>query len=239
MNIGVIVRTFLSRILLLIVILLFLVPIIIFMIIPERYRYSNKYIFMPVHWFYCAILRCSLVPITYIGKENIPNEPVIFAANHQSSLDIPLLGVLSKNVPHVWLAKQELMESVFIRFVVPLIAVLVDVTSPRNAMLSLRKIINVVNNHHRNLMIFPEGARYTDGKIHSFFNGFAIIAKTTKRPVVPVYISGVNKVYPPDSFWVNWYPITVTVGAPIMYEENDTDESFKERVHAWFIEQSR
>ncbi len=237
MNTGTIARTFLSRFLLIIAVLVFLVPMIIFMCIPQSWRYSMPWLFLPVHWFYCAILKCSLVPINYVGTENIPQEPVIFAGNHQSSLDIPLIGVLSKYVPHVWLAKQELMDSVLLRFIIPLIAVLVDVTSPRAAMLSLRKIIGIVNNHHRNLMIFPEGGRYIDGKIHDFFGGFVILAKKTGRPVVPVCIIGVNKVYPPDSFWVYKHPITVVVGKPFVWQEGESDEEFKKRVHGWFVEQ--
>ena len=137
----------------------------------------------------------------------------------------------------MWLAKAELMDSVLIRWLVPLLSVLVDVSSPRNAMLSLRKILTIVNNQHRNLMIFPEGTRRIDGKIHDFFGGFAILAKKTGRPVVPVCVVGVNKAYPPETFWLQLYPITVIVGKPFLYEENDTDESFKQRVRGWFIEQ--
>lgn len=239
MDVGMIVRNIFSRILLVLIILVFLIPIIIFMFLPERIRYSSRFVFLPVKWFYWAILKGSLLPITYVGLENIPDGPVIFAANHQSSLDIPLLGVLSNGYPHIWLAKQEVMDTFFVRFVVPLIAVLVDVTSPRNAMLSLRKILSLVNNHHRNLMIFPEGSRYEDGKIHPFFGGFVILAKKTGRPVVPVCIIGVNKAYAPDTFLVRWYPITVIVGKPFVYGEGDTDELFKDRVYQWFLEQVR
>lgn len=239
MNVGMILRNIFSRFLLILIVIIFVIPILIFMIIPPRWRYSSKAVFYPIHWFYVAILKGSLLPIKYIGVENIPqNEPVIFAANHQSSLDIPLVGVLSKGIPHVWLAKEELMDSFFIRFIIPLIAVLVDVTSPRKAMVSLRKILTLVNNHHRNLMIFPEGARYADGKIHPFFGGFVILAKKLGRPVVPVCILGVDKAYPPETFWVQWYPITVIVGKPFVYTVDDTDESFKNRVYDWFIEQT-
>jgi len=238
MNIGMIARNIFSRFLLILVTIIFFIPIIIFIFIPDRYRYKYPSVFYIVHWFYSALLKCSLLPITYKGIENIPkNEAVIFAANHQSSLDIPLVGVLSKGVPHVWLAKDEAVEGVFVRFIVPLLSVLVDVSSPRKAMLSLRKILTIVNNHHRNLMIFPEGTRYIDGKIHDFFGGFAVIAKKTGRPVVPVCIMGINKAYPPDTFWVYWYPITVVVGKPFIYQENDTDQAFKQRIYEWFVEQ--
>jgi 1-acyl-sn-glycerol-3-phosphate acyltransferase len=238
MEIGMILRNLFSRFLLIVISIIFFIPIMIFLLMPEKYRYRYPIIFYPVHLFYWAILKCTFLHISYIGLENIPkNEPVIFAANHQSTLDIPLVGVLSKGVPHVWLAKAELMDSIIIRWVVPLLSVLVDVSSPRNAMLSLRKIVNIVNNHHRNLIIFPEGTRRIDGKVHSFFGGFAIIAKKTGRPVVPVCIVGINKAYPPETFWLRLYPIKVIVGKPFLYEQHDTDESFKIRVHQWFDEQ--
>jgi 1-acyl-sn-glycerol-3-phosphate acyltransferase len=238
MKIGMIARNLFSRFLLIVITIVFLIPIIIFICIPQKYRYRHSLFFYPVYWFYSLILKGSMLPITYKGIENIPQDkPVIFVANHQSTLDIPLLGVLSKYTPHVWLAKAELMDTFFVRWVVPLLSVLVDVTSPRESMLSLRRILNVVNNHDCNLMIFPEGTRHIDGKIHDFFGGFVILAKKLNRPVVPVCMIGINKAYPPETFWVYLYPITVIVGKPFMYEQSDTDESFKKRVYDWFVEQ--
>src|SRR5579872_3425750 len=116
MNIGLVVRNLFCRLLLIVIVIVFLIPIIIFICIPQKYRYNYPILFYPIHWFYVAILKGSMLPITYKGLENIPKDkPVIFAANHQSTLDIPLLGVLSKGVPHVWLAKAELMDSIFIQ----------------------------------------------------------------------------------------------------------------------------
>src|SRR6266404_5178167 len=131
MKIGMIARNLFSRFLLIVITIIFLIPIIVFICIPQKYRYKHPIFFYPVHWFYSLILKGSMLPITYKGVENISQgKPVIFVANHQSTLDIPLLGVLSKYVPHVWLAKAELMDSIFIRWVVPLLSVLVDVSSP-------------------------------------------------------------------------------------------------------------
>jgi len=239
MNGEVIVRTLFSRMLFIVIILIFAIPIICFMCVPDRYRYSHAWVFTPVYWFYSAILKCTLVPITYSGLEHIPDEPVIFAANHQSSLDIPLVGVLSKNKPHVWLAKHELMNSFFMRFVVPLLAVLVDASSVSQAMRSLRKIISIALESSCNIMIFPEGGRFVDGNIHDFFGGFTLLAKKIGRPVVPVCIRGVNRVYPPDSFLVYRHPINVIVGKPFVWQQSETDEDFKKRIHAWFVDQRK
>jgi 1-acyl-sn-glycerol-3-phosphate acyltransferase len=236
MNVGIIARTIVARMLLVLLIIVFLLPIIIFMIIPQRWRYSSRFIFMLVHLFYQLILKCALVPVKYKGKENIPREPAIFIGNHQSSLDIPLMGALSGHVPHIWLAKEELMDSILVRFVIPLIAVLVDMKSAQKAMLSLRKIIMLVNRYHANVMLFPEGGRYTDDKIHDFFSGFVVLARTMQRPVVPVCIVGVNKVYPPDSLLVYYHPITVVIGEPFVLGTDEKEEDFKKRVQQWFVE---
>ena len=239
MNVGTLLRTIFSRFLLLLVMLIYLIPIIIFICIPMRWRYNSRIVFWLMYWFYVAVLKCSLLPIRFIGKENVPKKkPAIFVANHQSSLDIPLVGVLADGASHIWLAKQELMASPVLRFVLPFFSVLVDMSSPKKAVRSLREVFILLNeNVIQDVMIFPEGARYTDGKIHDFFGGFVILAKKTGRPVVPVCIIGVNKVYPPDSFLVYWHPITVIVGKPFVYQEQDSDEAFKQRVYQWFVEQ--
>lgn len=237
MNWGALARTLISRFLLLILMIIYFVPVIIFMIVPAKYRYQSRVIFKFVDWFYRSVLTFSFLPIKYVGVENIPQGPVIFAANHQSSLDIPLIGKLAHGVPHVWLAKSELMESPILRWVLPRTTVLVDQTSPKKAVRSLVEIIDLVNGKYCHLMIFPEGGRYTDGSVHEFFRGFAILAKKLGRPVVPIRIFGVNKVYPPDTFLVHWYPIKVVVGPPCVYQENEDDEAFVQRVYQWFIEQ--
>lgn len=232
-------HTLISRVLLIIVAFFFVIPICIFAFVPAKMRYDSKILFWITHWFYWATLKCTLLPVSYIGIENIPSEPVIFVANHQSSLDIPLLGILAKQTSHIWLAKHELMDSFFLRWVLPLFAVLVDASSPKKAMRSLLQLITLLNGKKRHLMIFPEGGRYTDGSIHEFFSGFVIIAKKIGRPVIPVYIKGVNKAYPPHSFFVQWEPISVVVGKPFTFFPGETDEAFKLRVYEWFVNQTK
>lgn len=231
-------HTLISRLLLICASIIFLVPILLFICLPAKWRYDNRPLFWITHAFYWVMLKCTLLPVRYFGAEKIPAQPAIFVANHQSSLDIPLMGLLANKSPHIWLAKHELMEGLFLRWVLPLFAVLVDASSPKKAMRSLLKLISLLNGKKRHLMIFPEGGRYTDGTIHEFFNGFVILAKKLGRPVVPVYIEGVNKAYPPDSFFVNWQPIRVVVGDPFVYQQDDTDDQFKNRVYQWFVQQT-
>jgi len=182
-------------------------------------------------------LACTLIPIRFKGKENIPNKQVIFVANHQSSLDIPTVGSLANGKPHLWLARSELLDTFFLRIVLTRFAEVIDVNNPRNAMRGLLRTINTIKTEGQDLMIFPEGGRYTDDRVHEFFGGFVILAKKTGLPVVPVRIFGANKVYPPNSFWLYYHPVSVVIGKPFHYDDAENDDIFRQQVYHWFLQQ--
>jgi len=239
MNIKALLHTIAVRILLLFIIGIGMIPIGIMMILPARMRYTNRLLFWMLNTLYWGILKVSLIPIAFKGRENIPtDQPVIFASNHQSSIDIPLVGVLAHGKPHIWLARSELLKSLMLRFVLPRLAVVVDVNTQEKATSSLRSLMRIAQKSNADIMIFPEGERHPDDAVHEFYGGFVILAKLLKRPVVPVYIDGANRVYPPNTFLVNYYPVEVVVGKPFVLQENETDEQFKQRVYQWFLDQS-
>jgi 1-acyl-sn-glycerol-3-phosphate acyltransferase len=209
------------------------------MVLPERLRYQNRFLFWGINCFYWIVIKASFVPISFEGVENVPQEPVIFVANHQSSLDIPLAAHVVHGKPHIWVARHELMEWKFLRWVLPRVAMIVNTSSKEKAMRSLIKLIRLVDGKNIDIMIFPEGGRFPDDKVHPFFGGFVTLSKMLQRKVIPIYIDGANKVYPPNTFWVQYHPIKVMVGKPFMIEPEETDEAFKQRVYQWFIEQSK
>ena len=230
--------TLLSRFLLLCVVFILFIPVSIFLLLPESWRYDSWFFNWLKYFFYAALVKGTFLPITVIGKENIPHEPAIIVANHQSSLDIPLLGMLIKGAPHVWLATTDLLTSPIWKFVLPKVAVLIDMTTPAKGMRSLVKAVNMVYEKKRHALIFPEGSRFTDEKLHDFYAGFVILAKKTGRPVVPVRIFNVHKVYPKGQFLLYRYPIKVIVGKPMILQEDESDTEFKDRIFQWFLEQS-
>lgn len=116
--------------------------------------------------------------------------------------------------------------------------VVVDPSGLRKLVASLNEAVRLVEGKNSHVMIFPEGGRYTDGKVHNFFYGFAVLAKKLHRPVVPVCMHNLGKVYPPYSFFVYNYPIKVIIGEPMHFKENETEEQFLQRVHAWFLAQN-
>lgn len=51
-----------------------------------------------VQWGFRCILFLSGVKVTVIGKENVPDEPVLYIANHRSFFDILLIYTRCKNL---------------------------------------------------------------------------------------------------------------------------------------------
>jgi 1-acyl-sn-glycerol-3-phosphate acyltransferase len=236
----IVLRSLLVYFLLFLLCVIFFIPVAIYFIVPVSWRARSRALTAIVYCFYRGVLWCTLLPVRYVGTCNMPTGPVIIVANHQSALDIPLLGSLAGCTTHVWLATTYLLKSPVLRFVLPRTCVLVDTSSQMKAMRSLLTAIKLVNDgHHGHLLLFPEGGRFTDGTVHEFFAGFVLLAKETKRPIVPVFIDGVAQAYAPDAFLVRQVPLTVTIGRPLYYDEHTvTDKAFKDMVYNWFLKQS-
>lgn len=234
-SVGTILYTLYARFVLFIILILIALPLLLCLLLPQRFLIDNKLFKIIAAFFYTACVKLSLLPIRYEGSTNFPNQPCIFIANHQSGFDIPLLGYLLKNRTHIWVAWEELSKGWLLRFILNRNALLVDVSTSLKGMRSLIKCINGVKNKPWDIIIFPEGARYTDGEIHNFFGGFAILSQKTNRPVIPIKITGVQKVYPPHTFWIYYHPITITIGAPLEQMSHESLEVFTERAYNWFI----
>lgn len=217
-----------------------IIPCLLLALLPEKIRYDNALYYRFMCMFYKGTLKGMFLPIKIIGREHMPHVPSIIVANHQSALDIPLLGATIKCYPHIWLFKEELLSTPVLGFLGKRYGVVVDTATPRQAAYSLIRALKLFDGKKkRDLIIFPEGGRYIDGEIHEFMGGFSVIAKKTKSPVVPVLIKNAYKVYPPGSFYLRYSPITIIVGKPFMIEEQESDDAFTQRVRTWFLENNK
>lgn len=214
------------------------IPCLFIACLPKRWRFDNRIYYWFTDLVYKAAVYGSLVPVTVEGKENIPQEPAIFVANHQSAFDIPLLGFIVNGAPHVWLFLARYAKVPLFGFIARRMNVVVDHSGLRKLVGSLEKAVGIVKERKSHIMLFPEGGRYIDGEIHSFFYGFAILAQGTGRPVVPVMMHNVGKVYPPYAFLVQPFPIRLVIGKPFIVQNGESEEEFVRRVHAWFLEQT-
>ena len=183
------------------------------------------------------LLFATFLPVTYQGINELPQKPAIFVANHQSALDIFLIGSVLGFREHVWLAWSDL-------FTYPLLGQVLNRSGipvyPKNSSDAGHKgtVQAAVEKLKQgtSLVLFPEGARYMDGTIHSFFTGFAAMAKLSGAPVVPLFISGTGIALPTGSRMIKRYPLMITVGKSFVCGPDESVQAFKERVEQWFIE---
>ena len=123
------------------------------------------------------------------GKENIPEDPVVFAANHQGYADIPLL-LTQLDKPNPLIAKKELEKVPLLRdWMTELNCIFIDRDNARQAMDSLKKANELLSEGY-SVCIFPEGTRSKGGEIKEFKGGTIRLATRAKVPIVPCCIEG-------------------------------------------------
>lgn len=143
-----------------------------------------------------------------------PPGPVIFAANHESALDIWTMFVA---IPRSFrfIAKEELFRLPVFGWYLRLGGhIPVDRTNRLRAVASLRHAAETVRGG-TSIIVFPEGTRSRDGRIQPFKKGPFVIAKDAGVPVVPIAISGSGAVTPSKVVAVHPGTIRVAAGEPI------------------------
>ncbi len=137
----------------------------------------------------------SASPLQVIGQENIPAETAVYAANHTSYMDTP---VVFASLPFQFriLAKIELWKLPFIGWYLERSGQLpIDTANPRSTVSSLGAAVKTLRSG-LNVFVFPEGGRTPDGQLQSFLNGASYLAIRAQVPLVPVALVGVYHLLP-------------------------------------------
>lgn len=144
----------------------------------------------------------------------LPDGPLVFASNHESALDIwVLFAMLPRSFRFV--AKQELFDlPVFGAYMRLGGHIPVDRRHHAKALQSLRQAGEAVR-AGTSLIVFAEGTRSRDGRVHAFKKGPFVVAKEAGVPVVPVAISGSGRITPTKLIAVRPGTIRVAVGEPV------------------------
>ena len=153
-----------------------------------------------------------------------PTGPVIFASNHLSFIDsvvIPL--VVPRRVGY--LAKAEYFEGgglrgTFTRVLFTAVGALpVDRDTRRGAQASLDAALPILTAGD-GFVIYPEGTRSRDGRLHRGRTGVGWLALASGAPVVPVGLCGTQAVQPVGARMVRPFRrITVTFGPPVLPDD--------------------
>lgn len=147
-------------------------------------------IVFPFAKFGCRVyLRAAGARVHVSGLDNLdPKQAYVFVANHQSTLDPPLLfAYLGHNVGAI--AKKELLKVPLFKQGFPLANVVpIDRSNREKAIESTRRGAAVLR-RGGSLMAFPEGTRTVDGRVKDFKKGIFFMAIEGGVPVVPVVVN--------------------------------------------------
>ncbi len=169
------------------------------------------------HLWATLILKTVNCPLTIVGAENLDPRGCVYASNHISALDIP---VLYHGLPFQFriMAKRELFRYPFLGWHLKRSGQIpIEREDVRASIRSLRQASDTVRSGMP-LLVFPEGGRSPDGKIKPLLGGAFYVAIRAGVPVIPMAIVGTYEAVPMNHFVIKPRPFTLVVGKPISTE---------------------
>jgi 1-acyl-sn-glycerol-3-phosphate acyltransferase len=172
-----------------------------------------------LHWFSRAwsrlIMKTILSPVKVTGLDKIDtSKPHVYAANHASALDIPVLYV---NLPFQFRIafKKELLSYPVVGWQLKRSGqVCIDQQNPSHSISSIRAALKGIK-AGLPLVIFPEGGRTPDGEIKPFLPGAFFLAIKAQVDIVPVALVGTYELLPMNTYHIKCRPLEMRVGEPI------------------------
>ena len=169
-------------------------------------------------WWGRLLCRLAGVRVEVVGFANIDSDKTyIFAGNHCSQFDI---FSFQGYFPHDfrWIAKKELFRiPVFGQAMHKVGYIPIDRSRGRQALKSLDEAARRIAGGS-SVLIFPEGTRSADGKLHEFKTGAVLLAIKAGVPIVPLGFNGSYAILPKGSLLPDKGVITIRIGRPIPTE---------------------
>lgn len=207
-------------------------------------RLRSYFIFDPLIWMYTVVMGLVSIPVSLFGdKERIlhafatawsrmimktisspvkvtgldkidTKRPHVYAVNHASALDIPVLYV---NLPFQFriLFKSELLAYPIIGWHLKRSGqVCINQQEPSRSVGQIKSALKSLR-AGMPLVIFPEGGRTPDGEIKPFQPGAFFLAIKAQADIVPVALVGTFELLPMNTYHIKSRPLEMRVGEPI------------------------
>jgi 1-acyl-sn-glycerol-3-phosphate acyltransferase len=154
-------------------------------------------------------------PVKVVGLEKIDTSmPHIYAVNHASALDIPILYAYLPFQFRIAFKKELLSYPIVGWHLKRSGQICIDQQNPAAAIGSIRAALKTLKSGMP-LVIFPEGGRTPDGDIKPFLAGAFFLALKAQVDVVPVALVGTFELLPMDTYHIKCRPVEMRVGEPI------------------------
>ena len=189
-----------------------------------------------------ALIEGVMRPLVYalgsperVGADRLDDihGPVVFAANHHSHFDTPLMLT---SIPDRWRHKLVVGAAADYFFgsqVTSALSALVIGAIPIERNKVGRKSADIARgliDDGWSLLIFPEGGRSPDGWGQPFRGGAAYIAQRCGVPVVPIHLEGTGRILRKGKNRPSRARVTVTFGTPLVAQPKEDARKFAVRI---------
>ncbi len=134
--------------------------------------------------------------LTINGKENLKNidKPIIFISNHLSNSDALVINKVLEDQDITFIAGVKLKDNSLTKLGLEITKTIPikPNTADKEAIYNIVKTLKSRNN----ILIFPEGTRSRTAKLMEPKKGVVLIQKLSKATIVPLGISGTEKLLP-------------------------------------------
>ncbi len=173
------------------------------------------------------VLFLSGVRVTCDGKENIPEgTPVLYTANHRGIFDIVSLYALVPGITG-FIAKKSVEHIPILSFIMRrLFCLFLDRKDLRKGYETIRKSFDIIKSGI-SLFIFPEGTRNRNDDptvLLPFHDGSFKAAQRTGCPVIPVAITGADRILEKQFPRIRAGSMHVAFGKPVLYSDLTAEE---------------
>ncbi|MDA8081815.1 MAG: lysophospholipid acyltransferase family protein [Actinomycetota bacterium] len=177
----------------------------------------------------------TLIPPTVYGEDRIKDAPVpaIFAANHSSHLDTPLLAshipIKYRHKTVIGAGADYFFDRTWKAALWSGLAGAIPIERNRVNRRSAELAESLLNDGW-SLIIFPEGGRTPDGFAQTFKAAIFQLAKKANVPVIPVYIKGTYDALGKNSRTFRPGPTAINFGFPLYLGESENIRVFTQRI---------
>ena len=160
------------------------------------------------------ITRVAGMRVQVEGRENIPTGVCLFAANHTSNADAAaIVGAIPRRL--AIFGRKSLFEIPIVGLAFRLAKfVPVDRGNRDTALASVKQAVEYIKTG-LSFLVYPEGTRSPDGRMHRFKKGSFVMAIEAGVPIVPVVCSGAHRIMKKNSLVIHPGRVTVRFGKPI------------------------
>jgi 1-acyl-sn-glycerol-3-phosphate acyltransferase len=183
-------------------------------------------------WIVGLGVKAAGIRVEVVGVENLPvGRQCIYMSNHVSNLDPPVLLPALPGQCAVLLKKQ--LMNIPILGTAMRIGKFVPVGRGGSRSEAAASVIAAGEaiKAGMNILVFPEGTRSVDGRLASFKKGPFFLAQQTGAPIVPIAVSGTQKMMPKSTLKTTPGTAIVRILSPLDPKDYASREDLMQAVH--------